>query len=394
MRNEERLNDPEVNPGSDEEAVEDRERSNLLERLNSLAIVGEEEEDAQQEFRPPATAPVNERTRQPEPEVIFLQVGAIMRIIDFLQPGRTIGTGEMSQTRDLMTLQMTLPGGVQINNVELTIGEANTIGVAWDYHPGLFMAPLVASGALKNDEGYIAALQKALDKQADQIISKNGRLGESTVYTLKGLPEGKNISATEGFVSPHTFIPPRDNDPCLVSKLNFNKLDNTSNAVIITAYLLIERERVTHSVRRNRYRNVEETAPGLESLPMSMLADISQLLLESPDNNSDRMDIDSNARRTRSIAQTQQLNERQIRRRHRGSTRSAPHPSDSSASATTVPRGNTHVISDDTRQLPSLAELQRKAAQHTVTEEPGDGTSPISLFSGQFFDASGSPDKF
>ena len=199
-----------------------------------------------------------------------------MRIHDFCQPGRTIGTGELSQTRDMLTVQATLPGGVQINSFDVTILGPKSVRFAWDYHPGQFIATVVAPEGMKRDAGYISALQRHLDKIAAKIVADNGRLGESCEYKLKSLPEGKTVSRLEGFINPHTFAPPQDSDPCMVKKLNFSPIDNTSAAALISVYLLVERE-LTTSVRRNRFRTAEITSPDVESLPIGMIPEMQRL---------------------------------------------------------------------------------------------------------------------
>ena len=100
-----------------------------------------------------------------------------------------------------------------------------------------------------------------------------------------------------------------DANPFNVKKLNFNGLDNTLLAVVITVHCLVEREQM-QSIHRNRYRNVEEVNPDIERLPMSPLPNLAHLI-ESPTriagqwaaSNPDVMDVDGSVHTASAQAQ-------------------------------------------------------------------------------------------
>lgn len=289
-QNSERTGGEGIIPGSDNEEEEDdgseEEPEDILRRLNNLNIdAGADAADGEG-----GTFGNNLATNVSAADVKFSNAteyvpfgdGHIMRIIDFCQFGRTIGQGKLAQTRDMMTIQITLPGGIQINSIDATIAGPRALKFLWDYHPALYMSSHCAFGSLKQDTAFVDAYQARLNREWKLLADNNsGRLGETYEYKLKELPSGKSISLHEGFINPFTFNTPQNSDPCLVNKLTFNVLDNTSPAVVISLFVLVERER-TQSVRRNRHRHIEETSAEIESLPTSLLPEIARLL-DSPD---------------------------------------------------------------------------------------------------------------
>lgn len=280
-----------VQAGSDNE-----DEANLLGNLNGLNLNDdeEEEEESDEEYAPDIdghVSPIDEdnlktpskKDKSTKETFIYLFNSTFMRVFDFCQPGRTIGADDLTQTRDMITLSICLPGGAQINHAELEIVNNDTIKISWNYHPGSFIAEQVAVGALKQDKGYLDYLQRRLSKAWKDITDKNGRLGESEEYKLKDLPEGKKISQAEGFINPHTFLPPVGGDPIYVNVMRFNDLDNTTEAGFIVAYVLVEKDR-TASIRRNRFRNCEVTRPQIESLPTAMLDEVAAAIAASTPN--------------------------------------------------------------------------------------------------------------
>ena len=371
--NDNRIGGQDINPGSDaeeylpdkaeeEEEEEEEDPEELLRHLNSLHI--EEAAETPQRRDQPAASNTPAAVSALQRRIITLANGQDMRVWDFCQLGRTVGAEEFSQTRDMMTVQVSVPGGTQVNSLDVTImNEPNKVKLSWDYHPGLFMAHVVAKGALKRDRPFLDSLQTKLNKESHAIIEKNGRLGESLEYTLTDVPSGKRISMLEGFINPFTFLPPEDSDCLSANKITFNQLDNTSNAVILSFHLLVEKER-TQLVRRNRYRNVEETLPEIESLPLQLLLQLTAMLDTS--GGQDNMDVDHrrndegrSAAGRRVASRSNNASSPRSRQQQQQQQQQAP-----------------NVIQEDGGQLPSLAELMQAAA---AAHQPVQG-SPNNFF--------------
>ena len=413
--NAERQGGRDIRPGSDNEDDEEDEDyvdpERELAHLQQLTI----REDAPAPALAPAPSSTDEPTNndhQPSSRTfVEIKGGFYMRVVEFLQPGRTIGTGQLAQTRDMITVQLTLPGGVQVNTVEASIHSAHEIKFAWDYHPADFMANYQTPEGLRDDYGYLDFFQQKLNKEWKAIADQNGRLGESFVHKLKELPQGKKLSKVEGFINPHTFLPPGNDDPVTVNRMDFNVVDNTSPAVNVIVCVLIERER-TQSVRRNRHRAVAITNPDIESLPTSLLPQLASLI-DTPGSPASRlaggdlpdlMDTDgtiySGAPRRRQ-ANGEESARRVVGRGRRGQR--SPRQAESSQgsdgttnSSTRAGRANDRVVTfndmqhqrqqqqptqpsvvpNDTHPIPSLSELMRMNEGSSAV--PAENPSPIS----------------
>lgn len=429
-RNTDRVAGQDIAPGSDSSS-EEEDPEEILRELNNLRIESPPAAPAPSDVAQPSTPtpPTAPRARaQEESGFVPLLGGLYMRIIDFIQPGRTIGTGEHSETRDMVSVMLSLPGGVQINTLDVSVASSLSVKWSWDYHPANFLANLIAQTSLSNDQAYLHAMQQKLNKSWKELADKNGRLGDSCEYKLTSLPEGKRISQVEGFVSPFTFRSPYKDDPCNVKRLTFNALDNTSSSVNIIVYLLVEKEQ-TQSVRRNRHRQVEDVAPEIESLPTELLPEIAQLVAAAPGSVAGQLassnqptgttttgSTTSNPRRpppNASNVATRRVSRRSGNRNSPRGNRAvgfdtgvATSSTQGQASAatrtpaTTRPRGpQPTVIQDDTTNMPTLHDLQGIGITNTG-QSPGpaggyvdplatpavEDDSPLSL-SQAFFDA-------
>ena len=61
-------------------------------------------------------------------------------------------------------VQMALPGGAHINQVDVHVIDNETIKITWDCHHGLFVSSLVTAGRLRQDARCLAAHQAVSGK--------------------------------------------------------------------------------------------------------------------------------------------------------------------------------------------------------------------------------------
>ena len=140
----------------------------------------------------------------------------------------------------MVTVQIALLGGVQINSLDVTFVGPMSIKISWDYHPAAFIADLNATRNLANNTAHLHAHQEKFNKECKAFQDCTGGLGDSEICELAEVPAGEKVSVTEGFINPFAFLPPCNDDPLKVKTLNFNHIDNTSTAVNIGMCLLLE----------------------------------------------------------------------------------------------------------------------------------------------------------